>query len=203
MNAVAEQVSETLSRNQFEQWFDERFDEKMAEREANHVPSMTIIATKGTLDMAYPPFILASTAAALGWDVPIFFTFYGLSLLKKDLDLSISPLGNPAMPMKMPMGPEWLRKTEMHIPNLVMAGIPGFEKVATGLMKKTIADKGVASIQQLRELSVEADVKMIACQMTVDLFDWEQDEFIDEINDWVGAASFLPKAQQADVNLFV
>ncbi len=54
---------------------------------------MTIIATKGTMDMAYPPFILASTAAALGWDVSVFFTFYGLELLKKDLQLKVSPMG--------------------------------------------------------------------------------------------------------------
>jgi len=73
----------------------------MAEREAAHVPSLAIIATKGTLDWAYPPFILASTASALGWEVSVFFTFYGLELLKKDLHLEISPLGNPSMPMKM------------------------------------------------------------------------------------------------------
>ena len=65
---------------------------------------LTIIATKGTLDWAYPPFILASTAAALGMEVSIFFTFYGLLLLKKELDANVSPLGNPAMPMKMPFG---------------------------------------------------------------------------------------------------
>ena len=164
---------------------------------------MTLIATKGTLDWAYPPFILASTAAALGWDVEIFFTFYGLNLLKKDLDLSISPLGNPAMPMKLPMGPEWLRKAEIKIPNLVMAGVPGFESVATSLMKKTMSNKGVASIDELRELSIEAGVKMVACQMTVDLFEMSKEAFIPEISDWVGAASFLPKAQKADVNLFV
>ena len=57
--------------------------------------NLTIIATKGTLDWAYPPFILSSTAAALGYNVTMFFTFYGLQLLKKDLSLSVSPLGNP------------------------------------------------------------------------------------------------------------
>lgn len=72
-------------------WLDRRLDEKLAEREAARTPSMAIIATKGTLDMAYPPFILASTAAALGWDASIFFTFYGLELLKKDLSLKVSP----------------------------------------------------------------------------------------------------------------
>ena len=84
-----------------------------------------------------------------------------------------------------------------------MSLVPGFEAMATSLMRKTMEKKGVASIEQLRELSIEADVKMIACQMTVDLFGWEQDDFIDEISDWVGAASFLPRAQTADVNLFV
>lgn len=212
MNATAEHLSDlpeasnsdlSLIDQHFNEHFDKRFKHKMKEREENHTPSMTIISTKGTLDMAYPPFILASTAAALGWDVEIFFTFYGLSLLKKDLDLAISPLGNPAMPMKMPMGPEWLRKTNIKIPNLVMAGVPGFENVATALMKKTMANKGIATIDELRELCLEAEVKLVACQMTVDLFEMEKDDFIPDITDWIGAASFLPKAQQADVSLFV
>src|SRR4030066_1901914 len=138
-----------------DKWFDERFAMKMQEREAARTPSMAIIATKGTMDWAYPPFILASTGAALGGDVSIFFTFYGLNLLKKDLsDLEISPLGNPAMPMKMPFGPKWFKEVEWKIPNLVMAGVPGFEKVATSLMKQTIKNTGVASIAELRELSL-------------------------------------------------
>ncbi len=206
MNAIAEKLetgSDSIELSQLDNWFDEKFETKMQEREDNHTPSMTIISTKGTLDMAYPPFILASTAAALGWDVEIFFTFYGLNLLKKDLNLEISPLGNPAMPMKMPFGPDWLRKTNINIPNVVMAGIPGFEKVATKLMKKTMENKGVASIHELRSMCLEADVKLVACQMTVDLFEMSREEFIPEIEDWIGAASFLPKAQKADVSLFV
>jgi peroxiredoxin family protein len=180
-----------------DQWFDERFEKKLAEHEANKTPAMTIIATKGTLDMAYPPFILAATASALGWDVSIFFTFYGLNLLKKDLDLQVTPLGNPAMPMKLPSG------LELPVPTSVMALMPGFQSLASSLMKKTMANKGIASIQELRELCLEADVKLIACQMTVDLFDENKTEFIPEVSDWVGAASFLPTALKADVNLFV
>lgn len=95
------------------EWFDRRFEEKMAERDADHTPSMTIIATKGTLDMAYPPFILASTAAALGWGISVFFTFYGLALLKKELELKVTPLGNPAMPIKLPQGPTWVKGAEI------------------------------------------------------------------------------------------
>ena len=207
MNATAQQLSSQmtpeLDQAAFQRLFDQRFDERMAQIEADHIPSMSIISTKGTLDMAYPPFILAATAAALGWDVSVFFTFYGLTLLKKDLDLEISPLGNPAMPMKMPVGPEWLQKMDIKIPNLVMAGIPGFEKMATGMMKKSLSNKGVASIDELRSLCLEADVKLIGCQMTIDLFNMDQDEFIPEVDGWIGAASFLPTAQKSDVTLFV
>ena len=163
---------------------------------------MAIIASKGTLDRAYPPFILASTAAALGYEVQIFFTFYGLQLLKKDVGfLKVSPLGNPGMPMKMPFGPKWFRDINWNIPNAVQAVIPGFESFATVLMKKTIKDKGIASIPELRQISLEAEVKMIACQMTVDLFGMDRSEFIDGI-DYAGAATFLEFAGQSDICLF-
>ena len=184
-------------------WFEKKFDEQMQKREAAHTPSMAIVVTKGTLDWAYPPFILASTAAALGWNVSCFFTFYGLSLLKKDLDLEISPLGNPAMPMKMPFGPQWLQNINWKMPNALMGNVPGFEKMATALMKKTVSNKGVASIEELRSLCLEAEVQMIACQMTVDLFGWKHDDFLPEVTEWVGAASFLPTAQTSDVTLFI
>lgn len=192
-----------IPREQFDRWFDERFEQKMAEREAAKTPALAIIATKGTLDMAYPPFILASTAAALGWDASIFFTFYGLGLLRKQLDLEVSPLGNPAMPMKMPMGPDWFRSINWKIPNIIQGNVPGFERFATTMMKKTVKGKGVASIEELREICVESGVKLYACQMTVDLFGFSHDDFINEVTDWVGAASFLPMARQADVTLFV
>ncbi|MEW5888573.1 MAG: DsrE/DsrF/DrsH-like family protein [Pseudomonadota bacterium] len=171
---------------------------------AARTPSMTIIATKGTLDWAYPPFILSSTAAALGWDVSIFFTFYGLNLLKKDIsDLKVSPLGNPGMPMKMPFGPEWFRHINWNIPNIVQANMPGFEAMATALMKQTIKNNGVADIAELRSLCVEAGVNLIGCQMTVDLFGFTHDDFIPEVKEYCGAATFLPMAQEADVSLFM
>ncbi len=151
---------------------------------------MAIIATKGTLDMAYPPFILASTAAALGYDVQVFFTFYGLQLLKKDLsDVKISPLGNPAMPMPIPM------------PVLVQV-LPGMESMATMMMKDKLKKKGVASLEELRSLCQEADVKFIACQMTVDLFEFEKSDFIEGI-EFGGAATFLEFAGETDICLFV
>ncbi len=201
-------TAETVQGNaQLDAWLDKKLDEllpkKLEEIDASRTPSMAIIATKGTLDWAYPPFILASTAAALGWDVTIFFTFYGLLLLKKDLTAQISPLGNPAMPMKMPFGPKWFQNYSWPMPNLLMAGVPGFEKVATGLMKKTFKNKGVATVEELRGLCLEADVKMVACQMTVDVFGFNSSDFIPEVTDYVGATSFLPVAQKSDVCLFI
>jgi peroxiredoxin family protein len=185
------------------QRLDEILPQKLEELKASKTPSMTIIATKGTLDWAYPPFILASTAAALGWEVSIFFTFYGLNLLKKDIsDLKVSPLGNPGMPMKMPFGPDWFKGINWNIPNLIQAGIPGFESVATMLMKQTIKNNGVASIEELRSLSQEADVKFIGCQMTVDLFGFTHGDFIDGV-EYAGAATFLPQAHKADVSLYM
>lgn len=176
---------------------------KLAEIEASKTPSMAIIATKGTLDWAYPPFILASTGAALGWDVSVFFTFYGLLLLKKDIEAEISPLGNPAMPMKMPFGPKWFQNFVWPMPNAIMASVPGFEKVATVLMKKTFKNKGVASVGELRGLCLEAGVKMVACQMTVDVFGFTKNDFIPEVKDYVGATYFLPVAAKSDVCLFI
>lgn len=151
---------------------------------------MAIIATKGTLDMAYPPFILASTAAALGFEVQVFFTFYGLQLLRKDLsDVKISPLANPAMPMPVPM------------PVFVQM-LPGMETMATMMMKDKLKKKGVASLEELRSLCLEAEVKFVACQMTVDLFDFNKEDFIDGI-EYGGAATFLGFAGDTDICLFV
>jgi peroxiredoxin family protein len=177
---------------------------KLAELREQQTPSLTIISTKGTLDWAYPPFILASTASALGWNVSIFFTFYGLNLLRKDLsDLKVSPLGNPGMPMKMPFGPEWFKHINWNIPNAVQGVVPGFETLATTLMKKTIKDKGVAGVEELRTACVEGGVNLIGCQMTVDLFGFTHDDFIPEVKEYCGAATFLPMARDADVSLFI
>jgi peroxiredoxin family protein len=193
-----------LIKRRLDEILPQKLEEALARRREETPGSMTIIATKGTLDWAYPPFILASTAAALGWNVSVFFTFYGLQLLRKDIDdLKVSPLGNPGMPMKMPFGPQWFRHINWNIPNAVQSVIPGFESLATVLMKKTIKNKGVATIKELREMAVEAGVNLIGCQMTVDLFGFTSDDFIPEVKEYVGAATFLPMARDADVSLFI
>jgi peroxiredoxin family protein len=150
---------------------------------------LAIIATKGTLDWAYPPFILASTAAALGYEVQIFFTFYGLQLLRKKLDLKVSSLGNPAMPMPMPVP-------------VLMQALPGMESFMTMMMKKTMKAKGVAELGDLRDLCQEAEVKFIACQMTVDLFEFDTKDFLDGI-EYGGAATFFEFAGESDICLYI
>lgn len=156
--------------------------------------SMSIIVTKGSLDWAYPPFILGTTAAALGVDVTMFFTFYGLPLLLKNIDPQVTALGNPAMKMPM-MG--------MHLgmPN-VMGMIPGADAAATTMMKNLIKKKGIASIPELREAAIEADVRMIACQMTMDLFEYKLEDMIDGVT-VAGAAAYMENALKSDINLFI
>ncbi len=150
---------------------------------------LAIIATKGSLDWAYPPLILASTASALGYETEIFFTFYGLAMLKKKLNLQVSPLGNPAMPMPMPVP-------------VIMQAMPGMQAMMSSMMKKTMKKKGVASVEELRDLCLEAEVRMVACQMTVDLFDFDTKDFIDEV-EYGGAATFFEFAGQSDICLYI
>jgi peroxiredoxin family protein len=166
----------------------------MTAGESTNAKSMTLIVTKGTLDWAYPPFILATTAAAMGVDVTMFFTFYGLPLLLKKLDLEVSPLGNPAMKMPM-MG------MHMAMPNLV-ATMPGVTAGATKMMKDMIRKKGIASIEELRAMALESDVKMIACQMTMDLFEYKLEDMI-EGPTLGGAATYMENALKSDVNLYI
>jgi peroxiredoxin family protein len=149
---------------------------------------MTIIATKGTLDMAYPPLILASTAAAFGWDVVVFHTFWGLDILheEKSKNLKLSAVGNPSMPM----------------PN-AMAALPGMDSMATKMMNRKIEENGTATIEELIDVSLDTGVELQACQMTMDLMDYDEAEFYDGVVSGVGAATALEHMAESDVQLLV
>jgi peroxiredoxin family protein len=150
--------------------------------------SIVIIATKGTLDMAYPPLILASTAAAFGWNVTLFHTFWGLDILheERSKNLQLSSVGNPNMP----------------VPNAV-ASLPGMDRVTTKLMEKKIADNETATIEELIDTSLEMGVEMQACQMTIELMDYDEDDFYDGVTTGVGAATALERMAGADIQLLV
>jgi peroxiredoxin family protein len=149
---------------------------------------MTIIATKGTLDMAYPPLILASTAAAFGWEVIVFHTFWGLDILheEKSGDLQLSSVGNPNMP----------------VPN-ALAALPGMDRLTTTMMNRRIAENGTATIRELIDVSIESGVHLQACQMTADLMDYEDDDFYEGVEVGVGAATALKHMGEADIQLLV
>ncbi len=166
----------------------------MTEKSLENAKSMSIIVTKGSLDWAYPPFILGTTAAAMDIKVTMFFTFYGLPLLLKKLDLQMTALGNSAMKMPM-MG------MHMGMPNIVNM-IPGVDAGATKMMKNMMAQKGVASIEDLREASVDLDIRMIACQMTMDLFEYDTKDMIEGI-ELGGAATYMETASKSEINLFI
>lgn len=150
-----------------------------------------IIASKGTLDWAYPPFILSAAAAAAGMETSVFFTFYGLNLITRDYErkAKVSPTGNPAMPMPIPMAD-------------LFAGMPGMKAVATSMMKSMFKRKHVASITELIDVARESGVRLIACQMTMDVFGYQPSDFIEGV-EFGGAAAFLSQARRAHVTLFI
>jgi peroxiredoxin family protein len=148
---------------------------------------LSIIVSRGTLDWAYPPLIHASTAAALGYDTEIFFTSYGVELVKQTPRLKTTAIGNPGMPMPV------------QLPVLLQA-MPGMQSVMTMLMKQKLKSKGVMSIEQLRALCLESGVKMIACEMTLDLFDIDQSDLLDDVTT-AGIATYLEFAGKSHISL--
>jgi len=154
----------------------------------NGPKKMVIVATKGTLDMAYPPLILASTAAAFGYDVTLFHTFWGLEILheKNSKNLQLSSVGNPNMP----------------VPNAI-AALPGMDRMTARMMRGKIADNEVASIEELIDISLESGVDLQACQMTIDLLDYDEADFYDGVTTGVGAASAFQEMVEADIQLLV
>jgi len=143
---------------------------------------LAIIAGHGTLDAAYPPLILATSAVAMDMEAAIFFTFYGLDILKKGrIDkLQVAPIANPAMPMP--------------VPNIV-GMLPGMTSMATWMMNNMMQKANVAKLSTLLETAIEFDVKLIACQMTMDVMGIKREELIDEA-EVGGAATFLEFASQ-------
>jgi len=150
-----------------------------------------IIASKGTLDWAYPPLILASAAAAAGMDAAVFFTFYGLNIIHKDFGrrVKVSPVGNPAMPMPVPMADTF-------------TGLPGMKDMATAMMKTKFKRKGVAALEELLQVCRESSVRLIACALTIEVFGFKESDFIEGV-EFGGAGAFMSEARRSHVTLFI
>jgi len=150
---------------------------------------LAMVASKGSLDNAYPPLILAATAASLGWEVGIFFTFYGLDILhkRKHKKLKVAPLGNPAMPVA--------------IPNLIGA-LPGMTAAATMMMKGWMKRSNLPTVPQFLDMARESGVKLFACSTTMGVMGIKEADLIAGA-DIAGAAAFLDYAAEANVSLFI
>jgi peroxiredoxin family protein len=150
-----------------------------------------IIASKGTLDWAYPPLILGSAAAASGMDAAVFFTFYGLNIIHKDFArrVKVSPVGNPAMPMPVPMAD-------------TITSLPGMKDMATWMLKGKFRKKGVAGLDELLDVCRESGVRLIACAMTMEVFGFKETDFIEGV-EFGGAGAFMSEARRSHVTLFI
>jgi len=150
---------------------------------------LALVASKGPLDAAYPPLILAATAAGLGWEAGIFFTFYGLDIIhrKKHRRLKVSPLANPAMPVAMPP---------------LLAALPGMEALATGMMRRWMKAQHLPEVAQFLDMARESGVRLIACSTTMGVMGVAREDLIEGV-EIAGATAFLDFAADADVSLFV
>jgi len=172
---------------------DERVAKALAEYEAKQpegqLERIAIVASKGSLDMAYPPLILATTAAAMGMEAGIFFTFYGLDIVnkKKYASLKVPPLANPAMPVP--------------VPNIIGA-LPGMTMVATAMMKNWMGRVKLNSVPDFIEMARDLDCTLIGCQMTMDVMGVDKDDLV-EGTTIGGAATFLEFASKSKISLFV
>jgi len=157
---------------------------------------LALVASKGTLDMAYPPLILATTAAAMGWEVGVFFTFYGLDIINKKrlASLKVAPLGNPAMPAPIPGVP-------LQVPNIIGA-VPGATALATSIMKSWMAKANMPTVQELLDIARESGVNLYACTTTMGVMGVSEEDVIEGAS-CLGAAAFLDFAADADVALFI
>jgi len=149
---------------------------------------LAIIATKGSLDWAYPPLMLALQAAKKGWEVAIFFTFYGLDIIhkRKNRRLQIATLGNPAMLM----------------PNFVGA-IPGITALATQMTRRRFRQSKVPPVDELLRKVIDAGVKVYPCGFSIDVFGYKPEDFVPGCQPRHCSADFLDFAKDAAVSLFV
>ncbi len=150
---------------------------------------LAIIASKGTLDMAYVPLLLSTAATAMGMEAGIFFTFYGMNIIRKDRQnkLFVATVGNPAMPMPVPN---------------ILGMLPGMTSMGTMMMKSMMKKANVATIGELLQVARETGVRLICCTMTMGAFGVKEEDIIDGV-EFGGAAMFLSYAADAEISLFV
>jgi peroxiredoxin family protein len=149
---------------------------------------LVIVCSKGSLDMAYPPLFLANTAAAMGMQVDLYFTFWGMYMIsKKTIDsLKVSAVGNAAIP----------------IPN-ILGMIPGMSSMMTSMMQKKMQKIKVPSVREMIATAKENGVKFHACSNTMEIMGFKKEDLIPEVDDVIGAATYLDLAAEDAITLFI
>lgn len=157
---------------------------------------LALVASKGTLDMAYPPLILANVAVSMGWEAGIFFTFYGLELVHKERrkNIQVAPIANPAMPSPIP-------GTGIKIPNMI-GMLPGMTAMATMMMKDWMDKANLAPLDEMFQMAIDGGVRLFACNTTMRVLNVKPEDLIPEV-EFAGSPAFLDYAAEADVQLFV
>ena len=136
--------------------------------------------------MAYPPFMMATTAASMGMEVHLYFTFWGMDIITNSKALKISPVGNPSL----------------GLPNIIGV-IPGMTRVATWMMKRKIKESNMPTIESLIDMAKRVGVKFHACSPTMKLSGIKKEDLIPQCDDIIGAATFLDMAADDSITLFV
>jgi peroxiredoxin family protein len=159
----------------------------------NGQKKMTIVAWSGTLDKAWPTLILATTAAASGMDVAVFFTFWGLRILQRN--------------DKRTTGRNWKQRM-LSIFNKGGTDHLGLSKLQMGgmgpvMMRQLAKEHKVAEPRELLDLAQQLGVKLWPCQMTMDLMGLSKEDFIDGLPDVVGAATAIQRMSESEINLFI
>ncbi len=149
------------------------------------VRKIALIASKGSLDMAYPPLILANAARMSGIETHIFFTFWGLDLItkKKMNKLNVATVGNPSMH-------PWF-----HIPTW-LGSIPGMSAAASWMMRKEIDKLGFPPVGEFMEMLVDSGANLYGCKMSMDMMKLTKEDLIDG-SEVLGAMEFMDLSEGA------
>jgi len=145
---------------------------------------VAIICSKGSLDMAYPGLILANAARMMGIDAVLFFTFWGMDVIRESTvdKLHAGVVGNPGT----------------HMPAMI-AGLPGMEGLATRMMKKKIEEIDVPTVRELLVTLSDSGAEIYACQMAMEMMDIKREELIPQVNEVITAMDFFDKSEGAQV----
>ena len=157
---------------------------------------IAFICSKGDLDMVYPALVMGWAALGNGIDVTIFFTFWGMDMIRESrVDrLEVAPVANTSMKMSM-MGVD---TGNMGIPN-IMGVLPGMTAFATKLMKDKMDGLEVPPVREYLEMLVDAGAELYACKMSVDMFELEMEDFIPGVIDIVTAGDFMDMTEDAQI----